>query len=56
MAIAVQYVPVLKDKIAKDFEEQINKNLKEKKSICFSKQISITEKILKKSRKSINLK
>jgi hypothetical protein len=51
MALAIRSIPVLKGKAAKKFVEEAKKNLRSHKhSIDFSKQASIAQKILEKSK------
>lgn len=50
MAITIKSIPVLKDKAATKFQKEIAQNSANKSSIDFSKQTSISIKILKKAK------
>jgi hypothetical protein len=50
MAIAIKSIPVLKDKAAESFTKKVTENTARKSSVDFSKQISISAKILAKSK------
>ena len=49
MAIAIKSIPVLSKEAASNFEKKIDENTANRSSIDFSKESSITEKILAKA-------
>ncbi len=49
MALSIKQAPTLEGKEAKEFNEQIVKAESKKKSISFSKEVSIAQRILAKS-------
>ena len=50
MALAIKSIPVLKDKAAASFSQKEAENSARKSSINFSKQTSVTAKILAKAK------
>jgi len=50
MAITIKSIPVLKDKAAATFTKNVEINSLKKSTVNFSKQISITAKILSKAK------
>lgn len=50
MARAIKSIPVLKDKVAASFTKQVAENSAMKFSINFSKQTSVSAKILAKAK------
>mgnify|MGYP006896935827 CR=1 FL=1 len=50
MAIPIKHIPVLKSRVAKNFDRKANETFKHKRhSVDFSKQVKEAERILKKS-------
>lgn len=50
MAIAIKYIPVLKDKEAASFAKKMEASTAKKSSVNFTKQTAITAKILAKAK------
>lgn len=50
MAITIKSIPVLKDKAAATFTKKAESNAMKKSTVNFSKQISISAKILSKAK------
>jgi len=50
MAIAIKSIPVLRDKAAQAFTSSATVNTAKKSTVDFSKQVSVTSKILAKAK------